>query len=452
MSRLTWIAAVAAAATLPALSGVAQTGGPSPIQVASEQERQRELAQLGLTATRPGANSRDPSSPLYPNYDEAQANPSALPDPLILANGRRVTTAKAWWDVRRPQIVAAMEAALYGHRPAVLPKVVWTVTETRNTSEFGVPAVEKSLDGRLDNAAAPGIEVHIKALLVTPQAAITAGRRTPVVLSVNWLKVPAGLNLPPDPNADYRGLILKKGWSYVVYDPTSVQADNGAGLTAGVIGLVNRGQPRKVGDWGVLSAWAWGASRVVDALETDRNIDPAHIAIFGHSRYGKTALVAMAYDKRLAAGFISSSGAGGAAPYRRHWGEQVENVAASNEYHWMGAKFLAYASDPLSAKDLPIDANAVIALAAPRPLFIGAGRATADGDGWVDPRGMFLAEASAGDVWALLGKRPLAKTEPPPLTLSDSGSMAFREHDQGHTPGPNWPAFLDFAARAFAKG
>ena len=450
--RLTWIIAVAAAAALPALSGFAQTAGPSPIQAASEQERQRELAELGLKDTRPGANSRDPSPPLYPNYDEAKANPEPLPDPLTLPDGRRVATAKEWWGVRRPQIVAAMEDTLYGHRPAAPPKVTWTVVETRHTEEFGVPAVEKALDGRLDNAAAPGIEVHIKAVLVTPEAAIAAGRRTPVVLAVNWLRPPPGLNLPPDPNADYRGLILKRGWSYVIYDPTSVQADNGAGLTAGVIGLVNRGRPRKIGDWGVLSAWAWGASRVVDVLQTDAHVDPARIAIFGHSRYGKTALLAMAYDPRLAAGFISSSGAGGAAPYRRHWGEQVENVAAGNEYHWMGAKFLTYAADPLSAGNLPIDANAVIALAAPRPVFIGAGRATADGDGWVDPHGMFLAEASAGEVWALLGQRPLDKSQPPPLTLSDSGALAFRQHDQGHTPGPNWPAFLDFAARAFAKG
>jgi hypothetical protein len=452
MTRLTWIVAVAAVAALPALSALAQTAGPSPTQIASEQERRRELAELGLKDTRPGANNRDPSSPLYPNYDEAKANPEPLPDPLVLPDGRRVTTAKDWWSVRRPQIVAAMEATLYGHRPAALPKVTWTVVRRRLTAEFGVPAVEKTLDGRLDNAEAPGIEVHIQAVLVTPEAAAAAGRRTPVVLAVTWLKPPPGLKSPADPNPDYRRLILRRGWSYVLYDPTSVQADNGAGLTAGVIGLVNRGQPRKAGDWGVLSAWAWGVSRVVDFLETDPNIDPARIAIFGHSRYGKTSLVAMAYDTRLAAGFISSSGAGGAAPYRRHWGEQIENVAAGNEYHWMGAKFLAYAADPLSAQYLPIDANAVIALAAPRPVFIGAGRAAADGDGWVDPHGMFLAEASAGEVWALLGQRPLDMTQPPPLTLSDSGALAYRQHDQGHTPGPNWPVFLDFAARAFAKG
>ncbi len=120
----------------------------------------------------------------------------------------------------------------------------------------------------------------------------------------------------------------------------------------------------------------------------------------------------------------------------------------------MAGDFLKYAADPLTAKDLPIDANAVIALVAPRPIFIGAGsaddRAKAN-DAWVDPRGMFMAEASAGKVYALLGKRPVDPVFPPVLTLSDSGDLAYREHDQGHTPGPDWPAFLDFAARAFAR-
>jgi hypothetical protein len=105
----------------------------------------------------------------------------------------------------------------------------------------------------------------------------------------------------------------------------------------------------------------------------------------------------------------------------------------------------------MSAKDLPIDSNAVIALAAPRAVFMGGGRPTADGDGWIDPHGSFLAEASAGEVWGLLGKTPISTVQPAPLALSDSGALAFREHDQGHTPGPNWPYFLDFAAKAFGK-
>lgn len=447
--RRTIALGLSTAAVLAALASrpSAQPASPSPLQVASEQERQRELGELGLKTTRPGANNRDPASPLYPNYDEAKANPEALPDPLVEFGGKRVSSAMEWRNVRRPQIVRAMEHDLYGHRPAVLPKVTWTVTQERHTDDYGVPAVEKTLDGALDNSAAPDISVHIKAVLVTPDASI--GKPAPAVISINWLNPPPGFP-KENPAADYRNLILKRGWSVVVYDPTTVQADNGAGLTKGVIGLVNKGQPRKTDDWGALSAWAWGASKVVDFLQTDSDIDGAHVAIFGHSRYGKASLVAMAYDDRFKAGFISSSGAGGAAPYRRHWGEQVENVAAGNEYHWMGANFLRYAADPLSAKDLPIDANAVIALAAPRAVFVGAGRPTGDGDGWVDPHGMFMAEASAGEVWGLYGKQPIGKIQPAALALSDSGALAYREHDQGHTPGPNWPYFLDFAAKAFA--
>src|SRR6202012_1757176 len=274
---------------------------------------QRELADLGLKDTRPGANNRDPASPLYPNYDEAKANPTPMPDPLVGPDGKRVASAGQWQRVRRPQIVKAMEDDLYGHRPAVLPKVTWTVTATRELDDYGTPAIEKTLDGALDNAADPATAVHLKAWLVSPKAVADAGKRTPVVLAINWYNPPAGF--PKDPNPDYRSLILKRGWSYVIFDPTSVQADNGAGLTAGVIGLVNRGQPRGLDDWGALSAWAWGASKVIDRLETEPNIDAAHVAIFGHSRYGKASLVAMAYDPRIKAGFISSSGAGGAAPY-----------------------------------------------------------------------------------------------------------------------------------------
>ncbi len=439
--------AVALAATASHL--MAQAAGPSPIQVASEQERQRELSDLGLKDTRPGAKNGDPTSPFATNYDEAKANPLPLPDPLIGADGKRVTSAGQWTSVRRPQIVKAMEDELYGHRPANLPKVTWTVTQERHTDDYGLPVIETTLDGALDNSAAPDVVVHIKALLVTPEASV--GKRNPAIISINWLNPPPGFP-KENPAADYRNLILKRGWSVVVYDPTTVQADNGAGLTKGVIGLVNKGQPRKADDWGALSAWGWGASRIVDFLQTDPDIDAAHVAIFGHSRYGKASLVAMAYDLRIKAGFISSSGAGGAAPYRRHWGEQVENVAAGNEYHWMGAHFLRYASGATTAKDLTIDSNAVIALAAPRAVFVGAGRSTADGDAWVDPHGMFMAEASAGKVWTLLGKPPLAEAAPAPLPLSDSGALAYRQHDQGHTPGPNWPYFLDFADRAFAKG
>jgi hypothetical protein len=239
--------------------------------------------------------------------------------------------------------------------------------------------------------------------------------------------------------------VLAKGWGYAVLLPTTVQADNGAGLTEGIIGLMNKGQPRRLDDWGALRAWAWGASRVLDYFETDRTVDAKHVGLEGHSRFGKATLATMAYDNRFAVGYVSSSGEGGAKIIRRTWGEVLENLAAPSEYHWMAGNFLKYAG-PLTANNLPVDAHELIALCAPRPLFIGAG-ATA-GDGWADARGMFLAEAGADPVYRLLGKKGLGtETFPPIETALISGDLGFRQHSGGHTPAPNWPTFLTFAQR-----
>ncbi len=169
-----------------------------------------------------------------------------------------------------------------------------------------------------------------------------------------------------------------------------------------MIGLVNKGQARKLDDWGALRAWAWGASRALDYFETDKSVDAKQVGIEGHSRYGKAALVAMAYDPRFAIAYISSSGEGGAKLFRRNFGEQIGNVAGTGEYHWMAGNFLKYAG-PLTENDLPVDAHELIALCAPRPVFIGAG--ATNGDGWVDAKGMFLAAVGAGPVYKLLGKK-----------------------------------------------
>ena len=159
--------------------------------------------------------------------------------------------------------------------------------------------------------------------------------------------------------------------------------------------------------------------------------------------------VAMADDARFAIAFISSSGAGGVKLHRRNWGETVENVAAPNEYHWMAGNYLKYAG-PLGWNDLPVDAHELIALCAPRPVFISAG--ATEGDGWVDAKGMFLAAVGAGPVYRLLGKKDLGTSEFPPIeTGLMDGEISFRQHSGGHTPGPNWPIFLDFAARYFKQ-
>jgi hypothetical protein len=297
------------------------------------------------------------------------------------------------------------------------------------------------LIGHVDNSAFPSVAVNIDLTLTTPADVKAA---VPVIMELTFV-FPPGMHLPTQTGPSGREQVLRKGWGWASIIPTSVQPDNGAGLTEGIIGLAAKGQPRGVEDWGVLKAWAWGASRALDYFETDPAVDAKQVGIEGHSRYGKAALVAMAYDSRFAIGYISSSGEGGAKLNRRNWGEIVENVAAPNEYHWMAGNFLKYAGT-LSWNDMPVDSHELIALCAPRPIFIGVG--ATQGDGWADAKGMFLAEVGAAPVYRLLGKKDLGTTEFPPIetTLID-GDLAFRQHSGGHTPGPNWPTFLQFAGK-----
>jgi hypothetical protein len=330
--------------------------------------------------------------------------------------------------------------------------VTWEVVSATPGVIGDVPVVTKRLTGHVDNSAWPQIAVNIDLTLTTPAHA--AGP-VPVIMELAFSDEfmaaiaksipemsPGG---PGNRGPSWQQQVLARGWGYAILSPTSFQADNGAGLTAGIIGLVNKGQPRKLDDWGTLRAWAWGASRALDYFETDRAVDAKQVGLEGHSRFGKTALVAMAYDPRFAIGYISSSGTGGAKLYRHIFGETLENLAASGEYHWMGGNFLKYAG-PLTPGDLPVDSHELIALVAPRPVFIGAG--TTAGDGWADARGMFLAEVGAGPVYRLLGKKDLGTAEFPPIeTALIDGDLGFRQHTFGHTPAPNWPTFLDFASR-----
>jgi hypothetical protein len=407
---------------------------------------------LHITALRRGADG-DPKSQNAANYDEAKARPDPkLPDPLRLNNGKEVKTAKEWWEKRRPEIVEDFDREIYGREPRETPEVVWEVTSTTREMNVDVPVIAKKLVGRVDNASYPAIQVNIDMTLTTP-----ANAKGPVPVMVELSFSPEfmaaiakrfpELTVASQKGPAWQQQLLAKGWGYAVLIPTSWQADKGDGLTSGIIGLANKGQPRKLDDWGALRAWAWGASRAMDYFEMDKSVDSKHVGIEGHSRYGKAALVTMAYDKRFAIGYISSSGAGGAALYRRNFGEQIGNVAGTGEYHWMAGNFLKYAG-PLTPNDLPVDSHELIALCAPRPVFIGAG--AVNGDGWVDPHGMFMAAVGAGPVYRLLGKKDLGTTEFPPIeTALIEGDIAYRQHSGGHTPAPNWPTFLKFAERYF---
>jgi hypothetical protein len=447
---------------------------PSSVTVTAQQDHQRLKDLLHITSLRPG-RSGNPQGTNPPNYDEAKANPYPnLPDPLVLKNGQKVTTAEMWWKLRRPEIVEDFDRDIYGRVPKNAPAVKWEVTKTTRETNGSIPIITKQLVGHVDNSGYPAINVNIQASLSTPA---DAAGPVPVMLQFGFLGgfgaafggrfgtnavtnrfaggPLGGTNSLGRTNAFARGLfgewqrqVLSNGWGYAIISPNSVQADNGAGLTQGVIGLANKGQPRKLDDWGVLRAWAWGASRLLDYFETDKTVDAKHVGVEGHSRYGKAALVALAYDQRFATGYISSSGEGGAKLHRRDWGEIVENIAGSGEYHWMTGNFLKYAG-PLTWADLPVDSHELIALCAPRPVFIGAGT-QAKGDGWVDAKGSFLAGVGAGPVYRLLGKKDLGASEFPPTetTLID-GDIGFRQHSGGHYDGPNWPTFLTFASRYF---
>jgi hypothetical protein len=428
---------------LPALLASLFASAYQAARLTTEEDHKRMLGLLGISSLRTGADGRNPDAPNAANYDEAKANPYPdLPDPLLLKNGRRVTTASMWWKQRRAEIVEDFDREVYGRVPAKTPGVRWEVMSTEPETVAGLPVTAKTLIGHVDNSAYPAVSVDIQLRVTTPA---NAGRPVPVIMELSFGRRPPNFPAPTWP-----GEVVKRGWGYAVLVPTSIQPDNGQGLTEGIIGLCRKGQPRGPEDWGALKAWAWGASRALDYMETDQAVDAKRVGITGHSRYGKAAAVAMAYDPRFAIAHISSSGAGGVKLHRRNWGELVENVAAPSEYHWMAGNYLKYAG-PLRWNDLPVDSHELVAMCAPRPVFIGAG--ATQGDGWVDAKGMFLAAAGASPVYELLGKKGLGTTEFPPIekALID-GDVAFRQHAGGHTPGPNWPVFLQFADKYLPRG
>ena len=433
------------------------------INAASGEERNRELKLLGITAMQPPATAFDIGKPGNANYDEAKANPyPKLPELLVMSDGKRVTTP-AEWARRRQEIEAQFDENVYGKYPAHIPAVTWKVESTEEMTVAGVPAIVKHISGHVDNSDYPAIAVTIAADVVTP--ASTRGKKAPVIIgggSVHpfTFRFPTPrpgqpvhkLSMPENP-PDSSKLLLEAGWGFVARSSNSVQADNGAGLDKGIIGLVNHGQPRKLDDWGVLRAWAWADSRILDYLQTDAEVDGTKVGVMGHSRGGKAALVAMVDDPRFAIGFLSSSGAGGADLYRRNYGETMGNICGAEEFHWFAANFLRYDAVGHSANELPVDSHEFIALLAPRPVFIGGGALITDpeyapGDAWQDAQGMFIAAVAASPAWKLLGYEGLGTTTFPPLgTLIDTGRIAFRQHEYGHTPAPNWPAFLQFAQK-----
>lgn len=413
----------------------------------TEQDHQNMMQQLGIQALRPGPSGNE-KAPNHANYDEALANPCPeLPDALTLKNGKKVRTAKQWWCKRRPEIVADFENEVYGKLPASIPSVFWTCKTADTATVCGTPVLTKQLVGHVDNSSFPQISVDINMVLVMPT---NAKGPIPVLIMFGWPRYPVTSG-----NALSTDQLLEAGWGYLTIDPNSIQADNGAGLTKGIIGLVNKGQPRKPDDWGTLRAWSWGAARALDYLETDKMVDAHKVGIEGVSRYGKAALVTLAFEPRFAVGLIGSSGKGGTTLERRVFGEAVESLAGSGEYHWMAGHYLKYAAtNGKTGCDLPVDSHELIALCAPRPTFVSYGIPEKGDAKWLDQQGSYMATIAAGSVFKLLGAKDLgvsndymAEKMPPVLSGLLDGQLAWRQHDGGHTDAPNFQFFIPWASK-----
>jgi (4-O-methyl)-D-glucuronate---lignin esterase len=472
---------------------------PPPVTFTAEQDHQNMMDQLGIKALRPGP-SGDEKAPNPANYDESKANPySNLPDALTLNNGEKVTTAEMWWKQRRPEIVRGLEEYVYGRVPANLPKVTWSVVASEKEMVAFHPVVAKQLVGHVDNTSYPLINVNLRMTLVTPAdvkgpvpvlimfgpsrfpspvqpSPAELGRINAVMKALlvqqdpslkdvivqhpGWDPVrPVPFELPQrnadgDPPSEWE--LISAGWGFATLDPQSAQADNGAELTRGIIGLVNKGQPRKPDDWGALRAWGWAAGRGLEYLETDPNVNAKQVGIEGVSRYGKAALVTMAFDQRFAMVLVGSSGKGGATLLRRNFGEAVESLTGG-EYYWMAGNFIKYGASEASfgsknPGDIPVDSNQLIALCAPRLTFISYGIPEKGDAKWLDHEGSWMATVAASPVWTLLGAKGLGVEEnyrsAKMPAVNDgllNGQLAWRQDDGGHTDAPNMKYFIQWA-------
>ncbi len=381
------------------------------------------------------------------NYDEAKARLYPLPNPLVMNDGKKITTTRMWWKERRPQIEEGFNNEIYGNVPKDVPSVHWEVLKTTDTTMYNIPVVTQQLVGRVDNSRDPSIKVDIQLSLTTPAK---VDHPVPVIMEFGFILPPGfhfpGMEKPKGPS--WHEQVLDKGWGYAEYVPTSVQPDNAAGLTEGIIGLTNLGKPPQPDQWGAIRAWAWGASQCMNYFETDKAVNAKKVGLEGLSRYGKAVLVTMAYDQRFAVVLVGSSGKGGAAPYRWNFGEDMGVICGPSEYHWFCGNLLKYVLDP---EKLSVDSNELIAMCAPRPVFMSSGSPNIEGK-WMDDRGEFLAEVAAEPAYHLFGEKGLGTNKMPPIgTELASGALAWRQFNGPHTVAPNWPYFLSFAQKWFDR-
>jgi hypothetical protein len=381
------------------------------------------------------------------NYDEALAGSYTLPDPLKLANGKAVTDAKTWYEKRRPEIVRFFEENQYGRAPGRPAGMSFDVFD-KGTAAMGGTAIRRQVTVYFsENKSGPKMDL----LLYLPAK---AGKPAPLLLNLSFTansstvddpgikpgevwgrdkkRVPASgtrsfgkLNVAP---------LLAAGFGVATVYYGDIDPDFAEGLPYGVRAMY----PKPASDeWGSIAAWAWGLSRAMDYLETDTGVDAKRVALLGVSRLGKTVAWAGARDTRFAMVIASCSGEGGAALSRRNYGETVKHLNARFGYQFC-ANYQKFGDH---VDQMPVDANMLLALIAPRPVLLQTG----DKDFWSDPKGEFLAAVAAGPVFRLLGKQGLDTDEMPPPGRPILHTIGYYMHDGGHGAIPSdWEQFLKF--------
>lgn len=408
------------------------------------------------------------AAPLTPsNYDESKVVNHPLPDPLVCDDGTPVREIATWRERRRPELLQHFATEIYGRTRAGRPKEMrWEITSV-DRAALGGKATRKEITVFF-NGKAEGPKMHL--LIYQPNG---TGAPWPAFLGLNFfgnhaVNRDSGITLsrawmrtsPENGIVDFRATEATRGVEASRWNVETVVArgyatatvyygdlcpDNNEGLRAPVGAMLKSGSAMgRPGDgWGSIGLWAWGLSRALDVLESDPEIDAKHVALHGHSRLGKTALWAAAQDERFALVISNNSGCGGAALSKRIYGETVATLNA-NYLPWFALNFRKYDDNEAA---LPVDQHELLALIAPRPLYV----ASASEDRGADPRGEFLALKNAEPVYRLFGEAGLGVAEFPPVnTPLGRGALGYHVRAGKHDiTAYDWAQYLDFADRHF---